>query len=1392
MRPLHKDDPRQIGGHRLVAVLGEGATAQVFLGATPEGRPIVLKAVRPVPARDPAFRTRFAHDVAAAERIACPYAVPVLDACTDGPVLWLATSYTPGPGLGEAVAKYGPMPPRTVRTLAAGLAAALEALHGVGLVHGRLGPTQVSLAPDGPRVVDLGVARSPDGPSVTEAGVVVGTVLPSPGFRAPEQLDGRRVGPAADVFSLGCVIVHAATGTGPFGADTAPGVTERVLYGIPELRVLPSWLRELAAACLAKAPEDRPTPAQVHAATASELDGPGWLPHGIAAEVAQRAATVWAHSGAATPGTGPTMVPRTPPGPPSPSARSAGAAPTQPVMRPITESVTQSVTPAVAQASAAPPTPVTATPVAATVPPAGNPPGNAPGNPPGTPSRVPPQPSVPPGARPFRDASARPASAPATVAQGAVADRNTDGLTADSPDIASGVGPSGAARPVSEEAPASGAPNRDLPPARQPKMIGGPGAALHVERAAAEARAAAGAATADGAVPGTAAADVRETPEPPTPPATPAPERRFPMPIPRGPGASTRIGPSRGRRVGAQQPAGPEAAGQAVVGGPGAGAFTADRGSAISKVAEPAATSAASSAPEPAADPAAAPEAAAKARPGDGSEGRTAERGSSDQPSGDRGSGAPQEAASTASAAPRRPVGGPGAGQFTKPTATPLPGKPGTAGSQPAAESLDAVETAEAAEAAEAAEVLEAAEAVEAAETSSAHVAASPMPKNATKAAKSPGPAENTTSAGSRQARGRAARPEPDGPVITVETVETALPADEILDAEIVEAELVDDDEPLPPRASVTAPPGVTDLPGKPAGAVRRGRNGQHGGQYGGQRDGQRGEPHDATREGSRGTRRASSTGHAGHAGQPGRPGRPGDDRERTRGRGRTDDWSRERNHDRPTGPNNSRPRAADAPRPDTPSKTGASATAPEAANSAAARQRSEAKAERRRFLAWVAGGAAVLAGAATGAVLWGDGGSTKPVRTAPVAAPPAAAPGPAAPAPAAPLRVWFRQGSVTAGQLQEIAEALRGTDSRLRLAAESKESSGYARALVSELGTGQDTAPDVFEVDILSLAAHQAAGRIIDLAPYQDRFDTGAWLPAVQSAVKAGDRLLGMPLTASAPVVLYHQGMFAEAGVAVPSTREQWVDGLEQLRTQFADDREFRPLWLPGRSWHVLASLMWGSGGALALREGDTWRGAFDLPGSIDGVRFFRRLQQYAPEAQDLTEDGLKVGELFARGRAASVVGSASLHPTALAADAALGQQLNAFAMPGRTADAPGAVGVQGTALAVSAKCRDVPAAVELLALLATDSWRDQVSRTAGALSPRTVPEQAVFGPNPMLRAGASAVRTSGRAYPAAPGWSERPVLEFGRAVLAGTDAMAAAVSANQLVAAEFGRTTG
>lgn len=148
----------------------------------------------------------------AARRIGAQWTAPVLDADPDAPVPWVATGYVAGPPLSGAVAEHGPLPEQSVRTLGAGLAEALAAVHGQGLIHRDVKPSNVLLALDGPRLIDFGIARAIDATaSLTSTGVSVG----SPGYMAPEQIRGLDISGAADIFSLGAVLAYAATGLAP-------------------------------------------------------------------------------------------------------------------------------------------------------------------------------------------------------------------------------------------------------------------------------------------------------------------------------------------------------------------------------------------------------------------------------------------------------------------------------------------------------------------------------------------------------------------------------------------------------------------------------------------------------------------------------------------------------------------------------------------------------------------------------------------------------------------------------------------------------------------------------------------------------------------------------------------------------------------------------------------------------------------------------------------------------------------------------------------------------------------------------------------------------------------------------------------------------------------------
>lgn len=174
--------------------------------------------------------------------------------------------------------------------LGAGLAEALTAVHALGLVHRDVKPSNVLLTLDGPLLIDFGIARATDGTaSLTSTGVSVG----SPGYMSPEQILGKGVTGAADVFSLGAVLVYAATGESPFPGDSSAALLYKVVHEEPRLGSLEGELRELVAACLAKDPSGRPTPGEVAARLAPEgaarLVTAGWLPGPLVEQVSRSA-----------------------------------------------------------------------------------------------------------------------------------------------------------------------------------------------------------------------------------------------------------------------------------------------------------------------------------------------------------------------------------------------------------------------------------------------------------------------------------------------------------------------------------------------------------------------------------------------------------------------------------------------------------------------------------------------------------------------------------------------------------------------------------------------------------------------------------------------------------------------------------------------------------------------------------------------------------------------------------------------------------------------------------------------------------------------------------------------------------------------------------------------
>ncbi|MFJ4538241.1 protein kinase [Streptomyces tibetensis] len=254
--PLHSDDPKSVGGYRLLDRLGAGGMGVVYRARARSGRDVAIKVVHAQYAADGVFRARFRQEIAAVRKVSGAFTAPVLDADPEAARPWMATQYVPGPSLAGRIRDRGALPDAALRGLALGLVEALRDIHRAGVVHRDLKPANVLLAEDGPRVIDFGISRAAENhQTLTETGQMIGT----PPFMSPEQLvDARAVGPASDVFSLGALLVYAVTGRGPFDADSPYLTAYRVVHDEPVLEGVGGPLRGLLERCLAKEPADRP------------------------------------------------------------------------------------------------------------------------------------------------------------------------------------------------------------------------------------------------------------------------------------------------------------------------------------------------------------------------------------------------------------------------------------------------------------------------------------------------------------------------------------------------------------------------------------------------------------------------------------------------------------------------------------------------------------------------------------------------------------------------------------------------------------------------------------------------------------------------------------------------------------------------------------------------------------------------------------------------------------------------------------------------------------------------------------------------------------------------------------------------------------------------------
>ncbi|WP_203827134.1 serine/threonine protein kinase [Actinoplanes palleronii] len=256
--PLRPGDQARLGRYELIGRLGEGGMGTVFLGRGPDGRLVAIKMVRTEFVHDAEFRGRFRSEVNRAKQVPSFSTAEVLDADPDHEPPYLVVEYVDGPSLAAEIKDNGPLSDTALHSVAVGIATALTAIHGAGVIHRDLKPGNVLFARGGIKVIDFGIARAFEATSQhTRTDQMVGTVA----YMAPERFDpadGRPVTAAADIFAWGAVVAYAATGRTPFAAESAPATAMRILTQPPDLSGLPESVRYAVERALAKDPVERP------------------------------------------------------------------------------------------------------------------------------------------------------------------------------------------------------------------------------------------------------------------------------------------------------------------------------------------------------------------------------------------------------------------------------------------------------------------------------------------------------------------------------------------------------------------------------------------------------------------------------------------------------------------------------------------------------------------------------------------------------------------------------------------------------------------------------------------------------------------------------------------------------------------------------------------------------------------------------------------------------------------------------------------------------------------------------------------------------------------------------------------------------------------------------
>ncbi len=384
-------------------------------------------------------------------------------------------------------------------------------------------------------------------------------------------------------------------------------------------------------------------------------------------------------------------------------------------------------------------------------------------------------------------------------------------------------------------------------------------------------------------------------------------------------------------------------------------------------------------------------------------------------------------------------------------------------------------------------------------------------------------------------------------------------------------------------------------------------------------------------------------------------------------------------------------------------------------------------------------------------------------------------------------LTVWLMDGSAPDKLVADLDTEFQAAHAGVTVKYAKQQWNGIQEKLTTALAANNP--PDVIELGNTQTAKFASSGALADLSGRVSDLGGQNWLKALTASGAWEGKQFGVPFYAANRVVIYRTDLFKKAGISAPTSLDQWISDGQKLATANRSNGRFMSLYLPGQNWYFLSSLIWDEGGDLAVKEGDTWKGALDTPQAQAGIADYKKLFDGLSKAPaDADEATPQQFEVMAKGNVGMMIGLPWELNSAAGAAPKLKSKLGAFPIPSHTAGQTAPVFLGGSNLAIAAGSKQQDLAYDWLKLLASEKYQTRLAKENGVLPNSSSLASSTLGDDPVLSAMAKGAQ-NGRITPNDPSWAAveaapNPIKDMLTKFLSGkASAAGAAKDANGLI---------